>query len=88
VAIEKIDLLLKLVWRGPVVVAVEQGDVVSMCGPDAARDHLVAAQVVVRQQEPDPIRKLARIVADDLARAVRRAIFTDQDFVVEGRLLG
>ncbi len=85
--VQERDLLRQLAGRGPVVVPVEERDVLSLRGPKSAGDDLVAAQIMLGKDKTDRLRKSLGILQDDIPGAIRRSIFADDDLVREVDLL-
>ena len=77
--VEERDLRPQLVVARPVVVSVQQRDVPPAGRPEAARDDLVRAQIPLGEQEAEEVRVAVRVLLHDLARAVGRAVFRNED---------
>nr|WP_304276975.1 hypothetical protein [Caulobacter segnis] len=67
----------QLVRRGPVVVAIQKGDILAAGRVKASADDLVALQVMVGQQQARTIRVSGGPGEDALAGSVRRRILAD-----------
>ena len=74
-------------WRRPVIIAIQQGNVLSACGTYAAHDNLIAVNVLLGEQQTDLFGMCLLKLNNDLARAIGGAIFADEDLVLKVRLL-
>src|SRR6266478_3988772 len=85
--IEEVDLFLQFMLAGPVIVALKQCQVLTTAGSDSGNQVLRSAEVMTSEEWYDSIGMTAVEFHKDFARAIRRAIFSDDDFVIKVHLL-
>ena len=88
VRVQKISLDLQLARRGPVVVTLDDGDVVALAGMEALDEVLTPADVAITKDWLEDIGALPPEIFDDRARTIGGAIFANDLLDCKVSLLG
>jgi hypothetical protein len=74
-------------WREPIIISIQKGNVLSSCGHYAPRNHDVTVKVPFGEQQTDLFGMGLLKRQDDLTGAICGTVFTDEDLTLEVRLL-
>ena len=81
--IEEVDLSLQLLVTGPIIVALEQSQIPTSAGRQCRLRISHGANVLVSQQRYDSFRISPTEVRKNFTGSISRAVFADDDLVIE-----